>query len=111
MNSIFSQPAIVRGIVTWNRFEHLCGWLHFNGKCLACACGTSGYDKIFKIRPVLDATCDKSLTLYNPRQNLSIDEAMEPWSSSRGDHQSSNTRRSFKVWCRADSTNGYIASL
>ena len=35
-DSIFSQPGIVEGM-SWNRFEQLCGRLHFNDNRLARA--------------------------------------------------------------------------
>ena len=70
INTIFSQPDIAKGM-SRNRFEQLCGQLHFNDNSLAPAHGTPGYDKIYKIRPVLDAICGKSKTLYNPGKNFS----------------------------------------
>ena len=59
-----------------NRFEQLCGRLHFNDNSLAPAHGTPGYDKLFKIRPAIDAVCHKSKMLYNLGQNILVDKAM-----------------------------------
>ena len=109
-NSIFSQPGIVKGM-SRNRFEQLCGRLNFNDSSLAPAYGTPGYDKLYKIRPVIDAICSKSKTLYNPGENISVDEAMVKFkgrSSIKQYQPLKPTKRGFKVWCRADSTNGYI---
>ena len=74
-NTILSQPGIVKGM-SRNRFEQLCGWLHFNDNSLATARRTPGYDKFYKIRPVIDVICDKSNTLHNPGRKISVDEAM-----------------------------------
>ena len=74
-NSIFSQPSIVKGM-TCNRFEQLRGRLHFNNNSLALAHGTPGYDKLYKIRPVLDAICDKV------KHYITLDKVfqlMKPW--------------------------------
>ena len=109
-NSIYSQPGIVKGM-SRNRFDQLCGRLHFNDNSLAPAHGTPGYDKLFKIRPVIDAICDKCNTLYNPGVNVSVDEAMVKYkgrSSIKQYQPLKPIKRGFKVWCRADSTNGYI---
>ena len=109
-NSIFSQPGIVKGMPR-NRFQQLCGRLHFNDDSLAPAHGTPGYDRLYKIRPVLDAICDKSKTLYNPGKNISIDEAMVKFkgrSSIKQYQPLKPIKRGFKVWCRADGTNGYV---
>ena len=56
-NTILSQPGIVKGM-SRNRFEQLCGRLHFNDNSLAPVRGTPGYDKLYKIRPIIDAICD-----------------------------------------------------
>ena len=112
-NSIFSQPGIVKGM-SRNRLEQLCGQLHFNDNSLAPAHGTPGYDKLYKIRPVLDAICDKSKTLYNPGQNISVDEAMVKFkgrSSLKQYQPLKPIKRGFKVWCTADSSNGYIGNF
>ena len=49
---IFGQPAIVAGM-SRNRFEQLCGRLHFNNNAQAPAHGTDSYDRLYKIRPIL----------------------------------------------------------
>ena len=74
-DSIFNQLGIVKGM-SQNRFEQLCGRLHFNDNSLAPAHGTPGYDRLYKIRPVLDSICEKILRLYNPGKKLTVDEAM-----------------------------------
>ena len=109
-NFILSQPGIVKGM-PWNRLAHLCGRLHFNDNSLAPAYGTPGYDKLYKIRPVLDAICGKYKTLYNPGQNVSVDEAMVKFKgrSSIMQYQPLEPIKwGIKVWCLAHSQNGYI---
>jgi len=109
-NSIFSQPGIVKGM-SRNRFEYLCGQLHFNDDSLAPAHGTPGYDRLYKIRPIIDAICDKSKTLYNLGEKVSVDEAMVKFkgrSSIKQYQPLKPIKRGFKIWCRADSSNGYI---
>ena len=59
-----------------NRFEQLSGRLYFNDNTLAHPHGTPQYDRLYKIRPVIDDICAKSKALYNPGQKLSVDEAM-----------------------------------
>ena len=59
VDSILSQPSIVKGM-PWNRFEQLCGRLHFNNNELAPARGIPGYDKLYKIKPATDVICENS---------------------------------------------------
>ena len=71
-NTILSQPGIVKGM-SRNRFEQLCGRLHFNDNSLAPACGTPGYDKLYKIRPVMDATkATRCITLGVKYQSMKL---------------------------------------
>ena len=112
-NSIFSQPGIVKGM-SQNRFEQLCGLLHFNDNSLAPAYGAPGYDKLHKIRPIIESICEKSKSLYNPGKNLSVDEAMVKFkgqSSIKQYQPLKLIKRHFKIWCRADSSNGYISKF
>jgi len=37
---------------------------------------TPGYDKLYKIRSVLDNICEKSRRFFNPGRKFSVDEAM-----------------------------------
>ena len=94
-----------------NRFEQLCGRLHFNDNRSVPAHGNPGYDKLYKIRPVIDKICAKSQELYTPGLNISVDEAMVKFkgrSSIKQYQPLKPIKRGFKVWCRSDSSNGYI---
>ena len=104
-NSIFSQPSIVKEM-SWNSFEQLCGRFHFNDNSLTLTHRTPGYDKLYKIRPVIDAVWDKS--------NVSVDEAMVKFKSRSTLKQYQPLKpikRGFKVWYAADSTNGYVGNI
>ena len=68
-DSIFSQPGIVKEM-SRNRFEQLRGMLHFNNNSLATAHGTPGYDRLYKIRPVLDSICEKVCDYTTLEKNL-----------------------------------------
>ena len=110
VNSIFSQPGIVKGM-SRNHFQQLCGRLHFNDNSLAPAYGTPGYDNLYKIRPVIDAICEKSKMWYNPGRDVSVDEAMVKFkgrSTLKQFQPLKPIKRGFKIWCRADSVTGYI---
>ena len=112
-NSIYSQPGIVKGM-SRNRFEQLCGRLYFNNNSLAPAYGTPGYDKLYKIRPVIDAVYDKGKTLYNLGQNISVDKAMVKFKSRSSLKQYQPLKPikcGFKVWCATYSRNGYVGNF
>ena len=79
-NSNFRQPRIVKEM-SRNHSKQLSGRLHFNDNSLAAVHGTLRYDKLFKIRPIIDAICEKRKSLYNPGKIILIDEAMMKFNS------------------------------
>ena len=59
-----------------NRFLAILRNLHFNDNASAEPRGSPGYDKLHKIRPIISRLKQKFLSLYNPHQENSVDEAM-----------------------------------
>ena len=93
-----------------NRFNHLLASIHFNDNSAAKPCGHPGYDKLYKVRPIIDSILQKCLMLYKPHRENSIDEAMVGFkgrSSLKQYIPSKPTKRGFKVWVRCDSRNGF----
>ena len=100
--------------MSWNCFEQLCSQLHFNDNSLAPAQRTPEYDGPYKIKPVLDVICGKSKPLHSLGQNISVDEAMVKFkgrSSLKQYQPMKPIKCGFKIWCIADSTNGYVGSF
>ena len=58
------------------RFELLLKFLHINDSRKQPARGQVGYDRLYKVRPLLDAVVKNFQASYTPSQNLSIDESM-----------------------------------
>ena len=53
-------------------------------------------------------------SLYNPGKNLSVDEAMGKFKGRSSIKQSQPLKpieQGFKIWCRADGSNGYISKF
>ena len=69
---------------------------------------------MIEIRPILQQICEKSRSLYIPAQKLSVDEAMVKFkgrSSIKQYQPLKPVKRGFKVWCLADSQNGYVCKF
>lgn len=110
---ILGAPELVKGFPL-NRFKHLLGSLHFNDNDKALPRGIPGYDRLYKIRPILDAVHKKCSLLYNPHQANSIDEAMVGFkgrSSLKQYMPLKPVKRGYKIWCRCDPTNGFTCSF
>lgn len=60
-----------------NRFENLKRFLHFNDNTKMPEYNSSSYDKVYKIRPILDSVVKKCQNL-KPEEYNSVDEQMIP---------------------------------
>ena len=70
-----SVPSIA-AVLQANCFNHLLASIHFNDNSAAKPHGHPGYDKLYKVRPVVESILQKCLSLYKPHWENSIDEAM-----------------------------------
>ena len=72
---------------------------------------SSGYDRLGKVRPVIDHLSKKFAELYQPHCEVAIDEAMIKFqgrSSLKQYNPIKPVKRGIKVWVLADSHNGYF---
>ena len=73
-----------------------------------------GYDKLYKVRPIIDSILQKCLSLYKPHWENSICE--EATVSFKGRSllkqyvPSKPTKCGYKVWIRCDSRNGFTCA-
>ena len=97
--------------ITRKRFLELRRYLHFVDNDALPVRGEEGYDRLGKVRPVIEALRHSFLAAYSPHRECAIDEAMVKYkgrSSLKQYLPMKPIKRGFKVWVRADSTNGYI---
>lgn len=93
------------------RFELLLKFLHLNDSRKYPARGQPGYDKLYKVRPLLDAVVKNFQASYTPSENLSIDESMVGFKGRLAFLQympKKPQKWGMKAWVLADSANGYI---
>ena len=62
--------------ISRDRFMDISRYLHFVDNVTLALPGTPQYDRLGKVRPILDFLNNKFLTLYNPNHDNSIDKAM-----------------------------------
>ena len=112
-NEIFHYEPIASRI-TRDRFFEIQRYLHFVDNSNLADPGTDDYDRLGKIRPVIQMVNNELLTVYHPHKEVSIDEAMIPFkgcSSMKQYMPKKPVKRGFKIWMRADATNGYISEF
>ena len=76
--------------------------------------GHPGYDKLGKVRPVINHCSRVFQDSYNPHCECAVDEAMIPFQGRSTLKQylpMKPVKRGIKVWVRADSHNGYFSQF
>ena len=66
----------IKEVFTRGRFKKTGRFLHFSDSSKQLKKGEPGYDRLYKVRHVLEFMKRKFQELYNPGKNLSVDEDM-----------------------------------
>jgi hypothetical protein len=106
-DSLLGVPGITAGMPI-DRFKVLLRCFHLNDNSTAVPRNQPGYDRLHKIRPLIERLRQTWRACYNPPREQSIDEAMVGFKGRNAMKQympMKPTKRGFKVWCRC-SPNG-----
>ncbi len=96
------------------RFEQLFWCLHLFNNSLQVPVGQPGYDKVFKVRPLMDILVPRFISEYVLQKECSIYEAMVPFKGRFGFKQymkDKPTKWGIKVFVLADARNKYVTNL
>lgn len=96
-----------------NRFGWLLTHLHVNDNSVMLNRGDPNYDKLYKVRPLLDSHSKTYKYSYNPTREQSVDESMIKFkgrSSLKQYMPDKPIKRGYKVWTRADA-HGYVCQF
>ena len=91
------------------RFTWILGHLHLNDNSLIPDRGDNKFDKLYKLRPLLNHLSERFSSLYKPGKYQSVDESMIQFkgrSSLKQYMPGKPIKRGYKVWMRCDE-NGY----
>ena len=100
--------------ISRKRFLEIQRYLHLANNDTIVPRGQPGYDRLAKVRPVIDHVRRACLQNYHPHRENAIDAAMIPFKGRSALKQYlplKPTKRGFKVWVRADSINGYVCDF
>ena len=92
------------------RFELILRFLHLNNSETQPQRGEPGFDKLYKIRPLLDLLTASFRDCYTPSQFLSVDESMISFKGRLSFLQylpKKPHKWGMKAWVLADAGNGY----
>ena len=104
----------IAGRISCNRFRELHRYLHFVDNSTVVPPGSPEYDRLGKVRPIVETLAERVAAVYEPGKEVSIDEAMIPFkgrSSLKQYMPLKPVKRGIKVWARADASNGYISAF
>ena len=105
----------IASCISRKRFLEIPRYLHFVDNTISLAQrGEPGYDRLGKIRPIIDAVNNAILTSYRPNCENSIDEAMIKFkgrSSLKQYVPLKPVKCGIKAWVRSDAKNGIMCEL
>ena len=106
---LLGAPGVSQGMPI-RRFKALQSCLHLNGNTTAKKRGEPGYDKLHKIRPMMESIRE-NCQCYSLHREVSVDEAMVGFkgrSSMKQYCPMKPTKRGYKVWALSDAHSGYM---
>lgn len=101
-------------VMNSKRFKKITEALHCNDNETCPARGSPQYDKLHKIRPIIDFLNEKCRSVYECSSVLAVDESMIPFKGRCSFKQympMKPVKRGYKVWCIADSKTGFISKF
>ena len=105
------ETPIFGKVMSRNRFEGILSYLHFSdNEKRAPTCD----DRLYKVRPILDHFIGKFQEMYNPHENISIDEGMLSWRGRLGFrvyNPKKPVKYGVKSYILTDSVNSYCWNL
>jgi hypothetical protein len=76
VSHLHPRGAGIRSVITGNRLSRLYKFSHFKENQTAAPREGERYDKLHKVRPLLEMTDNTFRSRYKPQMNQTIDEAM-----------------------------------
>lgn len=110
---VLGVPAFAK-VMSRNRFLEIWNNLHLCDNTKMPRVGEPNFDKLFKVREFLNDLNTNFRVNYNPHREQAVDEAMIKYKGRTSLKQyipMKPIKRGIKMWCRADSTNGYLCEF
>lgn len=107
------RDNFISSVLPRDRFVWLLGNIHLNDNILMPKRDQPNYDKLYKLRPLINKLSETFLSSLKPTKNQSIDESMIRFkgrSSLKQYMPLKPVKRGYKVWVRADES-GYACQF
>jgi hypothetical protein len=96
------------------RFKKLTENIHCNDNTKAVPRGDAGYDRLHKLRLIIDALNSHLKEVYIPSSVMAVDESMVPFKGCSLMKQympMKQVKHGYKVLCLADSRTGFVSQF
>ena len=110
-NDSIHHYAPIADRISRERYKQISRYLHFCDNTSLAPLGTPSYDRLGKVRPLMEYLSTKFCSLYSPGENLAVDEAMIKFqgrSTLKQYMPMKPIKRGIKVWVLADE-NGFFS--
>lgn len=100
--------------MTKNHFEEITRYMHFSDSTQDPQCRDDDYDRLFKVRRIINMVLSNFKRVYDPSKNMSISEGMIAYKGRLSFRQfmpAKLTKYGIKVWMAADAKNGYVSNF
>ncbi|XP_023019185.2 piggyBac transposable element-derived protein 4 [Leptinotarsa decemlineata] len=112
-SSIQMRDPYISSSMSRDRFDWLLSNIHLNDNTVQPKKGEAGFDKLYKLRPLIDILSKTYLESYKPNEHQSIDESMVKFKGRIGFRQCmpmKPVKRGYKIWIRADQS-GFVSQF
>lgn len=107
------HDSFISAQMSIKRFSWILSHFHLNDNALQPKRGEPGFDKLYKLRPLISELSDKFLSFLHPHENQAIDESMVKFkgrSTMKQYMPKKPIKRGYKIWMRCDMT-GYACQF
>jgi hypothetical protein len=101
-------------VMSRDRFILILKFFHLNDNSTAIPRGQDGHDKLHKVRPLMEHLQRKFGDVYTPKQDVSIDETMVPWTGRLGWKQyipMKPVKYGMKLYQLCEAGSGFVHSF
>ncbi|CAJ0928404.1 unnamed protein product [Ranitomeya imitator] len=111
---ILYNTPVFRMVMTRTRFEAIHKFLHYNDNARCPARDDPNFDRLFKVRPVIEHFNKKFAEVYVPQRDICVDESLIHFKGRLGFRQylpSKRARYGIKLYKLCESASGYTHSF
>ncbi|XP_037042056.1 piggyBac transposable element-derived protein 4-like [Bradysia coprophila] len=110
----FLHVESVASVMTASRFKKIVENLHCNDNKVQPPKSDPNYDKLHKVKPLLESLNENVRKVYQPSAVVTIDESMIPFKGRYTLKQympNKPIKWGYKVWCLCDSYTGFVIAF